>query len=220
LTEAANKSLVMLGAGGHARVLQEILAEQGATLSGYLAPTSEGAVVDAIWLGADENLSQFNPGEILLVNGLGSASSMGIRRKVYEAARAQGFSFRSVVDENAIIRSSSTLGAGAQIMPGAIIGSGVSIGNNVLINTGAIVDHDVSIGAHTHISVAAAIGGQASVGESTHVGLGARIIQGVTVGSHCTVGAGAVVIRDVPDGSVAVGVPATLRPINQQREDN
>jgi serine O-acetyltransferase len=50
------------------------------------------------------------------------------------------------------------------------------------------------------------------IGNGVYIGAGARVLGGITVGDRVQVGANAVVIRDVPSDSVAVGVPATVRP--------
>lgn len=55
------------------------------------------------------------------------------------------------------------------------------------------------------------------IGDDVYVGAGARILGDITVGNRVSVGANAVVLTDVPDDSVAVGVPATVRPARQQQ---
>jgi len=201
----------MLGAGGHARVLQEILAEQGIDLDGFLAPSPTGSTLgDVSWLGADEALAGLDPHNVLLVNGLGSASSPSLRRAAYVAAKDAGFAFRTVIDGTAIVKASALLGEGVQVLAGAIVGTRAVLRDDVLVNTGAIVDHDSVVGSHSHIATGAALAGSLVIGEETHIGLGARVIQGLTVGSGSTVGAGAVVIRSVPDSVTATGVPASF----------
>jgi sugar O-acyltransferase (sialic acid O-acetyltransferase NeuD family) len=205
--------IVMLGGGGHARVLAEVLQREGATLHGFIAPTDQDHRLGEIaWLGGDEAFDSLDPSTTLLVNGVGSPSSDPLRSHVHDDAVARGFSFRTVVDPTAIVLGSAVLGAGAQVLPGAIVGAGVSLGADVIVNTGAIIDHDCVIGAHAQIAPGAVLVGNVTVGEGSHVGLGARVLQGVAIGSWSTIGAGAVVLADVPDRSVAVGIPAVTRP--------
>ena len=199
----------MLGAGGHARVLQEALALQGVVLHGFVAPTEESQLGSCPWLGAE--FDHLDPDAVLLVNGIGSISEPEARQRVYLSAVAAGFSFASVIDATAIVRPSVELAPGVQVLAGAILNTDVVIGENAIINTGAIIEHGSRIGAHSHVSPAAALAGNVTIGETSHVGIGARVIQGISVGSHCTIGAGAVVTRDVEDGSTAVGVPAVSR---------
>ena len=212
LSDSVGPEYIMLGAGGHARVLQEILALDGVTLHGYLAPNATPSRLgDAPYLGNDESLKNLDPATVLLVNGIGSASAPTLRRQVFLGAKERGFRFLSVIDHSAIVRPSAQLGEGVQVLPGAIVGCDATVGNNVILNSGAVIDHDTRLGAHSHVSPGAVLAGDVSIGETSHIGLGARVIQRVSIGSDCVVGAGAVVLRDVPDKSVAVGVPATVR---------
>lgn len=206
----------MIGAGGHARALQSLLDAQRTTLAGYIAPSSRPcSLIDAVWLGTDEILRELDPALLQLVNGIGSTSTVALRRVVYQAIVGLGHSFCSVIDDAASVRKSAVLGAGAQIFPSAVVGADVCLAENVIVNSGAIIEHGSRIGAHSHISPGAVLSGSVTVGESCHVGLGAKVIQGVKIGSNCTIGAGAVVVRDVPDGSLAMGVPAVTRPQNR-----
>ncbi|MGV8884420.1 MAG: acetyltransferase [Microbacteriaceae bacterium] len=207
------ESVVILGAGGHASVLREILLEQSVSVIGYIAPTRQQNALGGLkWLGADDALSGLDSSTVDLVNGVGLARAGRARRDVFDRAKSLGFRFRTIVDATAVVKASARLGEGAQVLAGAIVGTGAVVGDDSIVNTGAIVDHDCVIGAHAHIATGAALAGAVGVGESSHVGLGARVIQGVTIGSGSTIGAGSVVLTDVPDCATAVGVPASIRP--------
>lgn len=206
---STERAVVILGAGGHARVLLGVLHTLGVPVRGYLAPTADGSRLgDTEWLGDDNALPGLE--DVVLVNGIGSAGRLGRREKAHAAGVAAGLSFLTVVHPRAIIENGAILGEGAQVLAGAVVGAGASVGADAIINTAALLDHDSSIGMHSHLATGAAIAGDAVVGDSTHVGLGARVLQGVTIGSSCVIGAGAVVLTDVPDGSTAVGVPARI----------
>lgn len=204
--------IVMLGSGGHARTLQDLLEEQGTILAGYIAPTPEGSTLgETEWLGNDSVLNDLDAETVMLINGIGSTSDMSRRRAVFTAAAACGLTFRSLVAPTASIRPTAALGEGVQLLPGSVIGTDARLGDDVIVNSGAIVEHGSAIGMHSHVAPGAVISGAATVGDSTHIGVGAVVLQGVSVGSRCTVAAGAVVTRDVPDGSLVVGVPAAVR---------
>jgi UDP-perosamine 4-acetyltransferase len=189
----------MLGAGGHARVLQELLAEKGYTLHGYVAP-AEDSSFEAKWLGGDDTFSTEDPDKYLLLNGVGSIGSTKVRAKVFANYKKLGFNFLAIESNDSIVAPSAVVLEGVQVLRGAII------------NTGAIVEHDNLIGQNCHVSVGAKLSGDVRVGSGSHIGVGATIIQGVTIGQNCIIGAGAVVLADVPDNHTAVGVPAKNRP--------
>lgn len=209
--------VVILGAGGHARVLLEALHALEVPVVGFVAPSAEGSRLgDVPWLGGDDALARLDEG-VELVNGVGSAGRADRRAAVHSAAEAAGRRFRTVVHPRAIVDASAEIAAGAQVLAGALVGVAARIGIDAIVNSGAIVDHDSVVGEHSHIASGAVLAGDVSIGDSTHVGLGARVIQGVTVGSSCVIGAGAVVLDDIPDGVTAVGVPARL--VSTERRD-
>jgi sugar O-acyltransferase (sialic acid O-acetyltransferase NeuD family) len=211
-TTLSDPSVIFLGAGGHARVLQELLLLQGRTVSGYLAPAADSRLVGVEWLGNDDALDDIDPATVVLVNGIGSIRADGRRRSAYDAAVASGFRFLPISDSSAIVRPSAAIGAGVQILAGVVVNSNARVGANTILNTGSIIEHDTVIGASVHISPGAVLGGGVRIGDGSHIGLGSRVLQGVSIGSECTIGAGAVVTRNLEDGVVAVGVPAVARP--------
>jgi len=203
--------LILVGSGGHARVLLSALRLQGRRVLGFVDPDKARAgLVDIPYLGGDEAIS-CDPEQVLLVNGLGSVAHIENRLRVYEFFRRRGFRFLSVIHPDAIIAPEVKLGDGVQIMAGAILQTGCVVEENCIINTGARVDHDCVIHAHAHLAPGAVLSGNVHVGSRSHVGAGATVIQSVHIGSDTIVGAGAVVLSDVPESCTVVGIPA--RPI-------
>jgi UDP-perosamine 4-acetyltransferase len=206
--------LIMIGAGGHARVLAEALKAGGRVLVGFATNDAEhgsGAMRDIERVGSDDDLLARGPAELMLVNGIGSTSRPAARRAAFERFKAAGFAFVAVVHPSAVLASDASVGEGAQIMAGAVLQAGVRVGRNAIINTGAIVDHDGDIGDHVHVATGARLAGSVTVGASGHVGAGACVINNIRIGVDAVVGAGAVVLRDVQAGSVVIGVPARAR---------
>jgi len=204
---------VILGAGGHARVILAALLLRGVRPIGCLSPVApdSGWPSEIGYLGDDSRLAELDPARVRIINGVGSVGETLLRRKLFEWAKALGHTFLSIVHPTAIIIDHQPEAEGVQVMAGAIIQNGVVFGPNVLINTGAIVDHDCRIGAHGHVATGARLSGGVELGIGVHLGTGASVIQGIHVGDGAIVGAGAVVIRDVAAGSTVVGNPA--RPV-------
>lgn len=203
--------VILIGAGGHARVLLDALSLSGAAILGLVDkdPALIGQkVLGYEVLGGDEEVRKRAPGTIRLVNAIGSDKAMDRRRSVYETWRKAGYSFASVQHPGAIVSRHAMTAAGVQIMAGAVVQACASIGENTIVNTGATVDHDCNIGAHVHLAPGVTLSGNVHVGDGTHVGTGAKVIQGRRIGARCTIAAGAVVVRDVADGTTAKGIPA------------
>ncbi len=212
----SSKSCVIIGGGGHAKVvIDALVAQKKAT------PT---AVLDskrALWgkklagvtvQGGDDKLPElYKKGVRLFVLGVGAAGNNMPREKIFESCVRGGFKPCSVVHPSAVVARSADVGEGSVVFARAVINASAAVGRNVIVNTGAIVEHDCVIGDHAHISTGARLGGGVRVGRLAHVGIGAVIRQGVTIGERAVVGAGAVVVKNVSPGAVVAGVPA--RPI-------
>lgn len=205
------KPVIILGAGGHAKVLLDILLEQNATILGFVEKNGVNRPADLCGvpvIGNDSGIDRYTPYEIELVNGIGSIGSTELRQKVYEKFKQQGYCFRQVIHSNAYISSRAELGEGVQILAGAIVNIGTRIGENSIINTKASLDHDCIVGAHVHIAPGVTLSGGVIVGDSSHIGTGATAIQGVSIGAGAIVGAGAVVVDNLTEGKMFRGVPA------------
>lgn len=208
------RPLLLLGGGGHARVLLDIAKLAGRSVIGLLDdnPALLGSEIDgASVLGTIDALSEHDPATVALVNAVGSAGVPKVRRQVFERGRDAGFAFANIVHPSAVIAQSATIHPGAQVLAGAIVGPGASIGEDAIVNTRASVDHDALIGEHTHVAPGATVCGGVAIGAGSHIGCGATLIQSVRIGAGALVAAGAVVTRDVPDAARIGGVPA--RPI-------
>lgn len=209
-----DRPVIVLGAGGHAKVVIAALRRLGANVRGIADADSSRAgetILGAPILGDDSVVRAQPPGTLLLVNGVGSTSHPEARRRLYETFTADGYAFAAVVDPLAVIAGPVDFGAGAQVLAGAVIQPGVVLGANSIVNTRASIDHDCRIGAHTHIAPGATLSGGVRVGEGAHVGAGATIIQKIAVGDHSVIGAGATVVADVPAHVIAVGTPARVQ---------
>jgi sugar O-acyltransferase (sialic acid O-acetyltransferase NeuD family) len=196
------KPVIVIGGGGHARVVMDALRLKGISMLGICDPAlprgSAGPFGIAV-LGDDEAVAAYAPAQADLVNGVGSIESTQARRRVFETFSRRGYRFAAVVHPAAIVAGDVTLDEGAQIMAGAIIQSGTAVGRDAIVNTGARIDHDCRIGDHVHIAPGATLSGSVSVGEGTHIGVAAAVIQSVRIGRNCLIGAGTVVTRDVAD---------------------
>jgi sugar O-acyltransferase, sialic acid O-acetyltransferase NeuD family len=204
---------MMLGGGGHARVLIEALLRSGASIAAVVEsdPATVGGLVRSIpVIAEDDFLGRFSPDQVLLVNGIGSIKKTETRQRVFDRFKGLGYDFHSVIDPSAVVASDALLGEGAQLIAGSIIQPGSRLGSNVIVNTGGRVDHDCDIGDHVHIAPGVTLSGGVRIGAGSHIGTGSTIIQGITIGAHTIIGAGAVVVRDVKDGETVVGIPAKV----------
>ena len=203
--------MIVLGAGGHARVLLDALRLQHCEPVGITDPDASlwgSTVLGVPVLGNDDRIQGFAPNEVALVNALGSVRGTRLRQTVWEQWRGHGYSFTGVRHLTAVVAASAHLAADVQVLAGSIVGAGAYVGRNSIVNTGAIVEHDCRVGQHVHLAPGVTLSGNVTVGDGSHLGTGCTVIQDVTIGEGCVVGAGAVVIGDLEPFTLAVGVPA------------
>lgn len=203
-----NKPLIIIGNGGHASVLTEILLHQNRKIIGFTAPQKEENQFGIPYLGDDQEILKFNSDDIELVLGIGSTSVSSFRSKIFRYFINKQYTFANVIHPSAILAPSVVLGKGVQIMAGVIIQTNSKIADNTIVNTGTKIDHDCIIGPHVHLAPGTTLSGGVKIGEGTHIGTGTTIIQGIEIGENCLIGAGAVVIRNIQHGVKAIGVPA------------
>jgi len=207
----AQLPLILLGGGGHARVLLDVARLTGRTVNCIFDdnPALLGSLIDGVEVRAGiDALKALSPVSFELINAVGSAGLPVTRRAVYDRGRSAGFSFATIVHPAAIVAQSAVIRPGVQILAGAVVGPGAVLAEDVVINTGATVDHDVSIKAHSHIAPGVTVCGGVSIGKGCHIGCGATLIQGVRIGDGVLIAAGAVVVADVEEGRRVAGVPA------------
>ncbi|MCW8877877.1 MAG: acetyltransferase [Kangiellaceae bacterium] len=216
-----NKKLVILGSGGHARVLFDILTQQSKEVSAIVSPEDnlENGMFNGIphYTNDDYVIENFDSKEIKLVNGVGALPRQKLRTELFEKFRQKGFKFETVVDHRAIVSPHAEIKEGAQIMPGAIIQSGAQIGFNSIVNSGAIIEHDCVVGDFNHVAPGVTLSGGVRLAESVHVGSGATIIQGITVSKNAVVGAGAIVSKPVSASSIVYPARSTLENIEETK---
>lgn len=215
------KKLIMLGGGGHARVLIDIIKSHKIhEIAGILDPNLQPCfyISDIPVLGNDDLLLDiYNSGIHNACIGLGSIGNNDGRKRLYEKAKLSRFDIPPIIHLQAVVSVATEYSEGVQIMAGAIVQPGSLIGANTIINTGAIIEHDCRLGKHIHICPGSVVSGGCSIGDGSFIGAGATIIHGIKIGENCLIAAGAVVVGDVPDFFKAMGVPARIGSIKHEK---
>jgi UDP-perosamine 4-acetyltransferase len=210
--------VVVIGGGGHAKVILDILLASNYRVIGFCDPSWQvGECIENIpCLGDDRVLPEvFASGATEAIVALGSNA---LRDKVAQQLHALGFTLINAIHPSAQISPSVKIGKGVAIMPNAVVNADTTIGDNAIINTGATVDHDCKIGNATHIAPGVHLSGYITVGERVLIGVGSAVGRGqhMHIGDDVVIGTGSVVVHDVPSHSIMVGNPA--RPLKQRKE--
>jgi len=207
------KKIVLIGAGGHCKVIIDIIESNNEyEIIGITNKNNGGSkIYDIPIIGDDELLMQcLDSGVEYAFIALGGLEDIKMRNKLFTMVKGLGYKIPTLIHAKAIVSLHSDIGEGTCVMPGAIINSGVKIGYNCIINSGAIIEHDCVIGNNTHISPNATIAGGVNIGNNTHIGIGSSVIQSLRIGCNVTIGAGAVVLDNIKNNAVAVGIPAKI----------
>jgi sugar O-acyltransferase (sialic acid O-acetyltransferase NeuD family) len=198
-------AILIFGAGGHGRVVLDILLESGANIAGFLDDDKEkiGRKIHGFEvLGGLSFLK--NKKNIYVALGIGNNK---VREKIFRRVKDIGAGIVRALHPRAIVSSYARIGEGVVIMPGAVVNTGTIIEDGAVVNTGATIDHDCHLGSFCQIWPGAHLAGAVRVGEFSYVGTGANVIQNITIGKDVIIGAGAVVISNLPDNSTVVGNP-------------
>lgn len=203
---STEERIVVIGAGGHAKVVISTLQacgrrpvrafddDPGKWGSELLGVPIVGPVSEA----ANEKVD-------------GAIVAVGDNQHRARLVESLELSWLSAVHPAAFVHPTVRLGSGSVVFAGAVIQPDVKIGGHAIINTSTTVDHDCRLGELVHLAPGVRLGGGVQIGAGSLIGIGAAVIPNVVIGSWAVVGAGAAVIARLPDGCTAVGVPAKVR---------
>lgn len=204
---ASGKPVVVCGAGGHGKVVADILVASGVAVRGF-ADDGRGAGERVLGLPILGSIGGLVPADAAIALGIGDNAA---RARVYGTLVERGFEVVSAVHPSAVVSRFAEVEEGAVIMALAAVNPDARIGRGAIVNTGAVIEHDCVVAPFAHVSPNATMAGGCHLGELAHLGAGASMIPLTRVGARSVVGAGAVVVRDIAQDLVATGVPARAR---------
>jgi len=200
------REVVLIGTGGFAIEMIDLLPDTGVRVRGVVGPRPETAL-SVPWLGEDEVLAEVARGAECLVV-LGAAS---LRRRLTGWVQSLGLELGRMIHPRAWVAPSVRIGAGAMVYPHATVHAGAVLGAAALINSNASVGHETVVGDFANVGPGAAIGGKVIIGDEALIGIGASVRDCVRIASGSVVGAGAAVVSDLDHPEIYVGVPARRR---------
>jgi len=200
--------VIIVGAGGHSKVVADAAVRAGFSIRGFVddrastAPLPDYQLIGTI---ADLTDMQSLHGRTKIAIAIGDNRT---RMQVAEILALPPERYATVIDPSAVVSQHASIAEGTVVLQGAIVNAGTVVGQHAILNTGSTIDHDCRIGNYAHVSPGANIAGGVVVGEGAHLGIGTCAIPCCSVGAWSVVGAGAAVVKDIPEKCVAVGVPA------------
>ena len=200
-----SKDVIIIGAGGHAKVIADIIYKSGDNLIGFLddnlANKGKEIYLGKKVLGTTKDIKNYNKNYFII--GIGNNS---IRKKINNENNLKLY---TAIHPSAIIAQDVKIGTGSVIMAGVVINPGTVIGKNCIINTCSSLDHDNLLEDYVHISPGAHLAGTVTIKEGTWICTGAIVKNNITIGKNNIIGAGGVVIKDIiEENGTYIGVPA------------
>lgn len=193
------KDITLYGAGGHCKVVMDILETIGLKATRVVDDNPTGT--EFMGVPCSLPLEKYDAAIITIGN-------CQIRNKIAERINTK--EFLTAIHPSAVVSPHATIGEGSVVMQGAVVQAGSEIGNHCIVNTNSSVDHDCKLSNYVHVASGATLCGGVEVDECTWIGAGAVVIQGIKIGKNSMIGAGAVIIRDVPDNVVVIGNPGRI----------
>lgn len=199
------KELIIIGAGGHGRVIADIAQKTGeyeaiSFLDDGESKTSMGLPV----VGGTNELEKYvKTADIFVAIG-----NSAVRGDFIERLLAMGANVPTLIHPSAVIGACVEIGAGTAIMAGAVINPCAKLGKGVILNTCSSIDHDCVVGDYCHIAVGVHVAGTVVLGDRVWLGAGVTVKNNVSICSDCMIGAGAVVVKNIMENGTYIGVPA------------
>jgi sugar O-acyltransferase (sialic acid O-acetyltransferase NeuD family) len=198
-----SESILLVGAGGHARACIDVIEQEGGfVVKGLVGlPREVGSqILGYPVLGVDEDLPALlgDCANALIV--VGQIKTPEPRIRLFDLMQSNSCTLPVIVSPHAYVSPHSTLGAGTIVMHGAVINAGAVVGKSCIVNSLALVEHDVVIADHCHVATAATINSGVCIGAGTFIGSNSSVRQSVNIGERCLIGMGQQVLADCGAG--------------------
>lgn len=194
------KKVIIIGAGGHGKVVADIVKLNGDTVVGYLDDKNPELLPDFNIIGTTD---QVEMNEYWYFVAVGNCA-------IRERLMNKEANWYTAIHPTAVITEGVEIGEGTCIMANAVVNVDAKLGKGVIVNTAATVDHDCRIQDYVHIAPGVNISGTVTVGKGTWIGVGSAVSNNVNICSECIIGAGTVVVKDIEKAGTYVGVPARM----------
>ena len=197
-------SILLLGAGGHARACIDVLELEGRFRIGGLvglAPEVGSSVLGYPVLGTDADLARLLEEHHHALITVGQIKTPEPRIRLFELARTHGCALPVVVSPRAHVSRHASVAPGTIVMHGAVVNAGAVVGRNCILNSECLIEHDAVIADHCHVATAAAINSSVHVGRGSFIGSNSCVRQGLHIGEGCVIGMGQRVLRDCAAGT-------------------
>ncbi|MBO1308220.1 acetyltransferase [Enterococcus sp. 669A] len=202
-------SYILIGAGGHAKVIVDILTEEKKKITGFF-DDKKTEFENLKYLGTTDDLLKEKAGYLHQYRFIIAIGSCSQRKTMYNKLELPDDCYGNAVHPNAYISKNAKIRKGTVVMANVVVNSSANVGKHSILNSSSVIEHDNKLGDFVHVSPGCHLAGEVSVGEGTHIGIGTNCIQQINIGDWCIIGAGSVILKDIPDHTLSYGVPVKI----------
>lgn len=195
----------MIGAGGHGKVIADLVCRCGDKIFGFLDDNEKADTFGYLYLGTVSAYTTYI-GQASFIIAIGDNRT---REAIVQKLSMQTkLKWKTYIHPSAQIGNEVYIGKGSVVLANSTINAYTHIGEHCIINTGAIIEHDNQIGDYVHVAPRAVLGGNVRIGKNTQVGIGAIVRNNLQIAENSLLGAGTVAVRDIRESGVYIGIPA------------
>tara|TARA_B100000073_G_C23737667_1_gene572758 strand:- start:3067 stop:3678 length:612 start_codon:yes stop_codon:yes gene_type:complete len=187
------KPLLLIGCGGHARALIDVVeSSEDWHVFGLVGKTEQigEEVLGYQVLGCDQDLSTLQQQCDHAMLAVGQIGISSFRERLATILEKYKFIKPVIISSKAHISPHAQVGPGTSVGHGAIVNAGAYVGNDCILNTNALIEHDAVIGDHCHISTGALVNGGTKIGYGSFIGSGAILREGLSLPPKTVISAG------------------------------
>ena len=207
-----NKTLVLVGGGGHCKSVIEAAESAGYNILGVLdMPEEVGkTILSTQVIGTDDDIPAYvDKAEFVIT--VGFIKNPATRIKLYNKVKEAGGRLATVIASTAHVSKYAEIGEGTVVLHQAFVNADAKVGCNVILNNFSNIEHDVVIGDQCHISTGAMVNGECNVGNNCFIGSQSVLANGITIGDDIIVGAGSLVRKSILEKGIYIGNPSIMR---------
>ena len=141
-------NLLIVGAGGHGKVVAEVASDCGFDKIAFLDDSGLEAI------GKLDELEKFSE---QYEYGFVSIGNNKFRSELIERLAKAGYQIPILIHPTAYVSKSAKIAKGTVIEPKAIVNANAVISTGCIISVGAIVDHDATVGKYSHVNAGAIV---------------------------------------------------------------
>ena len=196
------KSLLIIGAGGHANTAFEIAQNSGCFSNINFLDDCFGSdlinfkkfkkrIIGKLDLIFSDEIRRFYESAFVAIG------DNKLRSKLLEKLLNLGYNLPIIKHESAIVSRYAHIKSGSLLSANSVVQAFSKVETGSIINTSSTVDHDCDIGRCVHICPGVNIAGNVQVGNFSFIGIGSSVIQNIKIGENVVIGAGSKVFKDI-----------------------